>query len=146
MKKIRVKLCDVEFVLPETVLDTRSDGSKCVYLNPKNTASIIKKFVKNKYPNVKCWASSEYFANGNAVNVYVSNVDGSPLTSTIYDTIESFATGMRSGRFNGMYDSFEYREDNPVTDVGTPIRFGTKYISIYNHAKYGTKEYDMNRN
>ena len=39
---------------------------------------------------------------------------------------------------------YEYREDSPTTDNGTPMKYFPSYIFIDNKPKWGTIEYWMN--
>jgi hypothetical protein len=140
MNKIRFVYRGVEFILPNKVVDNSG-----IYLSPKYSASMIKQYVKKKYPNVKCWAYSSHFANGTSVDANVCNLDGRPVDMGIFDDINSFVNSLRYGHFNGMYDIYEYRKDNTVTEVGTPIKMGAKYTSVYNCPKYDTPEYELYR-
>lgn len=140
MSKIRFRLNDVEFVVSNKTLERRNDGTTRIYLNAKNTASVIKQYVKKTYPDVKCWATSQVFAGGNSVDVYISHPNGHPVSDVIYNIIFDFTQTLRSGSFNGMYDIYEYREDEVKTDNGTVISFGAKYVSVDNRPKWGTAE------
>ena len=43
-----------------------------------------------------------------------------------------------------MYDIYNYREDKPSTDNGTPMRYFPSYVFIENKPKWGSVEYFMN--
>jgi hypothetical protein len=110
-----------------------------IRIGRKEVASIAKQFVKKNFPNLLVWASSESFANGNSVSVYVCNADGSDLDfdSKEWKKISSFVTSLSGGRYNGMEDIYEYGE-NGKTDNGTKIESYAKYVHCNNSAPHGS--------
>ena len=141
--KVKVNLFGQEFLLNSDVV--RTDGSwykePYIYLNAKNTAVVIRQFIKKNFPNLKSWVKSEVYSGGSSVNVYVCSKDGSPAPYDHYDTIQTFCNSLTAGTFNGMFDSYEYREDKLSTEKGTPIVGLPSYIFTNNRPDYGTVEY-----
>jgi len=110
-----------------------------IRIGRKEVASISKQFVKKNFPNLLVWASSETFANGNSVSVYVCNADGSDLDfdSKEWKSIAGFVNSLSGGKYNGMEDIYEYGEGN-VTENGTKIESYAKYVSCNNAAPHGS--------
>jgi len=110
-----------------------------IRIGRKEVASISKQFVKKHFPNLLVWASSETFANGNSVSVYVCNADGSDLSydSKEWKSIAGFVNSLSGGKYNGMEDIYEYGEGN-VTENGTKIESYAKYVSCNNAAPHGS--------
>ena len=110
-----------------------------IRIDRKEVASISKQFVKKNFPNLLVWASSETFANGNSVSVYVCNADGSDLDlgSKEWKSIAGFVNSLSGGKYNGMEDIYEYGEGN-VTENGTKIESYAKYVHCNNAAPHGS--------
>jgi hypothetical protein len=110
-----------------------------IRIGRKEVASISKQFVKKNFPNLLVWASSETFANGNSVSVYVCNADGSDVDydSKEWKSIAGFVNSLSGGKYNGMEDIYEYGEGN-VTENGTKIESYAKYVSCNNAAPHGS--------
>jgi hypothetical protein len=103
---------------------------------------LVKQWVKKNYPNVVCRVKGSSFANGNSLSVNVCNTDGSPISDTDYRAINSFANLFEYGRYNGMEDMYEsYENSGLVTDNGTKIDAGVKYVSVENRPSFGTVEW-----
>lgn len=145
-KKMKFQFNQMTFELPTTALQIKKwDGDKkFINMNARNTASVIKQFVKKNFPGVKVWASSEVYSGGSSVRVNVCNGDGSPLSLPIFGQISSFGNSFKAGRFDGMYDSYEYRTDKVLTDNGTELDYFPSYIFIENKATWGSVEYWVN--
>jgi hypothetical protein len=110
-------------------------------MNAKSVASVIKQFVKQKYPELKVWATSDVYSGGSSVRVNVSESDGSSVDSIIFDDIQKWEYMLKAGSFNGMIDMYESREDSPSTDNGTPLKYFPSYIFIENRPKWDSIEY-----
>lgn len=110
-----------------------------IRIGRKEVASISKQFVKKNFPNLLVWASSESFANGNSVSVYVCNADGSDVDydSKEWKSIAGFVNSLSGGKYNGMEDIYEYGEGN-VTENGTKIESYAKYVHCNNAAPHGS--------
>ena len=115
-----------------------------IYMNAKNSASIIKQYVKKFFPEVKVWSTSKVYSGGSSVDVNVSNSDGSPIHQNVFEMISEFANLFQGGSFNGMEDIYEYNEENLSTDKGTPLKYFPKYVFSNNSPKWGSVEYWMN--
>lgn len=140
--KIKLGVGGQVFELPLSTLQTDRKGKKYIYLNAKNTASIIKQFIKKLNQPLSCWVNSQTYSGGCSVNVYVSNPDGSEVTDSLFNQIEQFAYGFQAGDFNGMDDSYSYREDG-TTDNATRLDYGAKYVFVENKPKFNTVEYAL---
>jgi len=142
-KKFKFSIQGTEFQLPLSQVqeDSYNNNEKYIYMNAKSAASIIKQFVKKNYPNIKVWAGSEVYSGGSSVRVNVSESDGSPVDSIIFDDIQKWESMLKGGSFNGMIDMYESREDKPTTDNGTPLKYFPSYIFIENKPKWDSIEY-----
>ena len=144
-KKIRIQLSGQTFELPSTSLKVdRWDNTQYIYMSAKNTASVIKQFVKKNFPGVKVWATSDVYSGGSSVRVNVCNSDGSPLSLPIYSQIHSFGTSFKAGRYDGMTDCYEYSDVEVRTDSGTQLKYFPSYIFVENKATWGSVEYWVN--
>jgi hypothetical protein len=76
--------------------------------------------------------------------VNVSSSTGSAVTHHIYNDIQLFAYNFKAGRFDGMYDSYEYRSDEVRTDNGTQMDYFPSYIFVENKPKWDSVEYWLN--
>jgi hypothetical protein len=142
--KIQFNYAGITFEVPSECLRTTDYWGKPLetpYINigRKEVASISKAFVKNKFPKLLVWASSESFANGNSVSVYVCNPDGSDLSydSSEWKTIAGFVNSLSGGKYNGYEDMYEYN-DGFKTDKGTEIQSWAKYVHCNNYAPHGS--------
>lgn len=103
---------------------------------------LVKQFVKNNYPNVVCRVKGSSFANGNSMSVNVCNVDGTPISQADYEAIYNFAHLFEYGKYDGMHDIYEdYTKSGLVTDNGTEIQAGVKYVSVDNRPAWDTPQY-----
>ena len=144
-KKIRIQLSGQTFELPSNSLRVdKWDNTQYIYMSAKNTASVIKQFVKKNFPGVKVWATSDVYSGGSSVRVNVCNSDGSPLSLPIYSQIHSFGTSFKAGRYDGMTDCYEYYDTEVRTDSGTQLKYFPSYIFIENKATWGSVEYWVN--
>ena len=144
-KKFKFSIQGTEFQLPlsQVQQDSYNNNEKYIYMNAKSAASIIKQFVKQNYPELKVWATSDVYSGGSSVRVNISESDGSPVDSIIFDDIQKWEYMLKGGSFNGMIDMYEMREDSPCTDNGTPMKYFPSYIFIENKPNWGTKHYWM---
>tara|TARA_R110000803_G_scaffold189699_1_gene252218 strand:+ start:295 stop:891 length:597 start_codon:yes stop_codon:yes gene_type:complete len=100
-------------------------------------ASIIKQYVKKKYPNVVVSSSSSSFANGNSVDIYISDERGGEVDKSIITDVTAFGNLFRYGSFNGMIDMYEMKEgDDLKSDNGTTLHASCKYVHISNRPKF----------
>ena len=145
-KKIKIQFNGQTFELPsESVRTDRYDNNTYIYMSAKNTASVIKQYVKKNFPQLKVWRTSDVYSGGSSVRINISNADGSPVESNIDRNINSFANSFKAGSFNGMIDMYEDREDEVMTDSGTPLKYFPSYIFVENRANWGSFEYWLNQ-
>jgi len=143
-KKLKFKLNDNVFTLPiESYREQNWGGTleKYIHMSAKNSATVIKQYVKANFPKLKVWCVSDTYSGGSSTRVYVCNVDGSPVDSDTYKKIEQWKWILSGGSFNGMEDIYEYREDELTTDNGMALKYFPSYIFIDNKPKWGTVEY-----
>tara|TARA_B110000467_G_scaffold155111_1_gene167075 strand:+ start:232 stop:828 length:597 start_codon:yes stop_codon:yes gene_type:complete len=143
-KKLKFKLNDNEFLLPLDSYREQTWGGnleKYIHMSAKNTATVIKQYVKKNFPELKVWGVSDTYSGGSSTRIYVCNVDGSPVDSDTYKKIEQWKWILSGGSFNGMEDIYEYREDELTTDNGMALKYFPSYIFIDNKPKWGTVEY-----
>jgi hypothetical protein len=142
-KKIKIKYKGVEYQLRETALRKTTYGgapiAPYIYIGMVEAGSMVKQYVKNNYPKLKVWVKSDGGTIYSSARVNIANRDGSKVSMQIENDIKVFADSLRSGTFNGMVDSFEYRDDKPTTDNGTRIDMGCNYIFVDNYVPYGAK-------
>jgi hypothetical protein len=146
-KKMKFGFNKMTFELPTTALQSkRWDNNKpFINMNAKSTASVIKQYVKQKYGNtIVVWANSDVYSGGSSVRINVSKADGSPVSTNIYNDIQLFSYNFKAGRFDGMYDCYEYRNDEVLTDNGTQMDYFPSYIFVENKPKWDSVEYWMN--
>ena len=145
-KKFKFSIQGTEFQLPlsQVQQDSYNNNEKYIYMNAKSAASIIKQFVKQKYPQIKVWATSDVYSGGSSVRVNVCNSDGSQVEPLIFKDINKWQYMLKAGSFNGMIDMYENREDKPITDSGTPLKYFPSYIFIENKPSWGSIEYWVN--
>ena len=139
MKKIKLSIAGKIYELPSDTLCTGSKGKKYIYLNAKNTASLIKQYIKKLNQPISCWVTSSVYSGGCSVQVHLSMPDGSEVLESLYKQIEKFAYQFQAGNFDGMTDSYSYGE-NGETDNGTTLDYGTKYVFVENRPKFNTME------
>lgn len=103
---------------------------------------LVKQWVKKNYPEYVVRVKGSSFANGNSMDVNVCMPDGSPIPDADYRAISDFANLFEYGRYNGQEDLYEsYENSGLVTDNGTVIQAGVKYVSIDNRPSFGTTEW-----
>jgi hypothetical protein len=142
IKKIKIKLLNEEFLLPAEVV--REDGwyeGKYIYLNAKHTATVIRQFIKKNYPQIKAWVTSDVYSGGSSVDVNMSRSNGQLVPYEWEKEINAFTNSLKAGRFDGMYDIYEYNDEKLHTDNGTRIAGLPSYIFVHNKPPYGTFEY-----
>jgi hypothetical protein len=146
-KKLKFKLNDNVFTLPiESYQESNWGGTleKYIHMSAKNTATVIKQYVKANFPKLKVWCVSDTYSGGSSTRVYVCNPDGSEVDGETYKKIEQWKWILSGGSFNGMEDIYEYRDDKLTTDAGMALKYFPSYIFIDNKPKWGTVEYWLN--
>jgi len=145
-KKINFQFNNMTFELPSTALQIKKwdNNKQFINMNAKSTASVIKQFVTKNFPDCKVWSTSDVYSGGSSVRVNVSNVSGSPVSENIYQDILNFSNSFKAGRFDGMIDCYEYRDDSVTTDNGTDLCYFPSYIFVENRPKWDSVEYWIN--
>lgn len=143
--KIYIKYCDDVYCInggyvEEEKLPNGSARPPYLVINAKRSAQIIRQYIKNKYPNIKSTVKSERFSGGSSVYVTIFNpLNGSSVDDAIFEDVNTFCKKLRSGKFDGMTDSFKYTGDT-ITDNGMRMALYTKFISVDNGADWDTKK------
>jgi len=139
-KKINVVVEGVKMSLPANVIQYRNDKvTPYVWGRGPIASSMVKQYVKAKYPQVVCSVKSSSFANGSSLDVYVSNPNGSAIDEVIYKDVARFADSFEYGRYNGMEETYDYYEVSGVkTEKGMEIEAGVKYVHTNNQPAFGT--------
>lgn len=143
-KKIKFQFLNETFELPINSVqkDRYNNDTPYIYMGAKNTASVIKQYVKKKYGNrITVWANSEVYSGGSSVRINVWSKNGSPTPLSIYEDIKSFANSFKAGSFDGMYDIYEYSDKEVTSDNGTQFKYFPSYVFVSNDPKWDTPEY-----
>jgi len=140
--KINLEINGIKFNLSSDCLrKTTWNGEPItpyIYLRAKHVASLIKQYVKIKYPQIECSAKSEVYSGGDSVNVYLSTPNGYEVSDEICGDVNRFGKIFQEGRFNGMEDIYEYNEYDTTTSNGTKIDGGANYVFVNNRPQFGT--------
>ena len=147
LKKLKFSINNNEFTLPLSSYREQTWGGsleKYIHMSAKNSATVIKQFVKQNFPQLKVWAVSDTYSGGSSTRVYVCNSDGSEVDYDIFKQISQWKHILQGGNFNGMEDIYEYREDELTTDNGMALKYFPSYIFIENKPKWGSVEYWSN--
>ena len=140
-KKFKFQLNGETFELPNKHLQTTDWGGEplekpIIRMNQTATAAVVKQYVKKKYPNVVVSATSDSFSMGNSVSIYISDEYGAEVDSNIISDVQAFGNQFVYGKFNGMIDMYEHHNKDGVTDSGTKLEAGTKYLHVQNKPKF----------
>jgi hypothetical protein len=142
-KKIKFVLRGIEFQLDEKFLKTKDYYGKPfskpqIRIDHVAGASVVKQYVKKKYPNVVVSSSSSSFSMGNSVSIYLSDEYGNGVDESIVKDVNQFGSQFVYGKFNGMIDMYEHNDNNVQSDNGTEIDSGVKYLHVQNRPKFCT--------
>jgi len=145
MKKIKFNLFGVDVQLPENAIRTDNYNGTYIYMGAKHTASVIKQYVKNKYNNrYTVWSTSEVYSGGSSVRVNIWSKNGSPTPLEVYNDVKALGNSLVAGRFDGMYDIYEYENKNITTTKGTPLKYFPSYVFVDNKPQWDSVEYWLN--
>ena len=140
--KINVQIAGVKLQLPESVIrrtDWRGNPiTPYITIGAVEAASLIKQYVKKKYPNVVVNVKSQSYSGGCSCDVYLSDEYGYRISENIYKDVELFSNKFRAGRFDGMTDCYEYNSVDPTSDSGTKLSMSCKYVFVNNRPKFGS--------
>ena len=140
-KKIKFVLSGIEFQLDQKFLKTKDYYGKPfskpqIRIDHVAGASVVKQYVKKKYPNVVVSSSSSSFSMGNSVSIYLSDEYGNGVDESIVKDVNQFGSQFVYGKFNGMIDMYEHFDKDVQTDNGTEIDSGVKYLHVQNRPKF----------
>jgi hypothetical protein len=142
LSKINLEINGVKFNLPSECLRKTDWSGEAVTpyirIRAKHVASLIKQYVKAKYPQIECSAKSQVYSGGDSVDVYLSTKDGYEVSDEIQKDVNSFGKIFQVGRFNGMDDIYEYNEYDITASDGTKINGGAKYVFVNSRPMFGT--------
>ena len=142
--KIKIQIQNEIYELTEKAI--RNWGGKTqIYVSHAEASSLVRQFAKKFFPQYVVKTSSQSFAGGNSLDVYVSTKTGGPIPYHHFEEISNFANLWEYGKFNGMYDIYEdYEESGAQTDKGMEVKAGVKYVHVNNRARFGTVEAILN--
>ena len=143
VEKFRFTLNGVEFILPRKYLkEFRYDGTPIlepfIEGEPPVASSIIKQYIKKKYPKIAVNVKSDTFSMGNSVDVWISTKMGKEIPEEVEKDITHFANQFQYGYVNSMEDMYEHSDKTINTEKGTRIDPGVKYVSVQNKPMLGT--------
>jgi hypothetical protein len=144
-KKIKFQFQGLTFELPANAIQKDNYNGTYIHMGAKHTASVIKQYVKQKYGNrITVWSTSEVYSGGSSVRVNVWSKNGSCTPLTIYQDIENFARSFKAGYFDGMYDIYEYVDNDLKSENGTPLKYFPSYVFVDNKPQWDSPEYWLN--
>jgi hypothetical protein len=142
--KIKIQIQGEIYELPQKAIKTWG-GKTRIYVSHAEAGSLVRQFAKKFFPQYVVKVSSDSFANGNSLDVYVSTPTGGQVNEVDFKQISSFANLWEYGKFNGMYDIYEdYEKSGVITDNGNEVEAGVKYVHVNNRARFGTVEAILN--
>lgn len=143
-KKIKIQIQNEIYELPETAIRTWGGKTK-IYVSHAEASSLVRQFMKKFFPQYVVKVSSQSFAGGNSLDVYVSTKTGGQVPHHAFQKINEFANMWEYGKFNGMYDIYEdYENSGATSDKGTELQAGVKYVHVNNRPRFGTVEAILN--
>ena len=144
MNKLKVQILGESYEVSEKSFRNHN-GKKYFYISHAEAGSLVRQFAKKFFPQYVVKVSSQSFAGGNSLDVYVSTKNGGPVPQSAFEKISSFANQFEYGKFNGMYDIYEdYENSGMVSDKGTELQAGVKYVHCNNRPRFGTVEAILN--
>lgn len=138
-KKMTVRIGGRQFEVPSSCVRTDRNGESYLQFDAKESASIVKQYVQQKYPDLKVWGASQQYAGGSSANVYMCNPDASQVAKEIHDDVSNFGDNFTAGKWDGMQDLYEYKGDG-YTDDGIRISNYCSYVFVNNKPKFGSAE------
>jgi hypothetical protein len=144
MANINIQLNGETYQVRETALRNYK-GKTYINGGPTEAGQLVKQFVKKNFPQYLCRVKADHFSMGNSLDVYVTTPNGGSIPKDEFLKINGFAHQFEYGKFDGMYDIYEsYDESGVVTDKGTEIEAGVKYVHTHNRPRFGTVEAILN--
>jgi hypothetical protein len=143
-EKIKIQIQNEIYELPVKSLRNWS-GKQLIYVSHAEASSLVRQFAKKFFPQYVVKVSSNSFAGGNSLDVYVCTKLGGQVNEVDFKQISSFANMWEYGKFNGMYDIYEdYEDSGAQTDNGFELKAGVKYVHVNNRPRFGTVEAILN--
>lgn len=143
-EKIKIQIQNEIYELPVKSLRNWS-GKQLIYVSHAEASSLVRQFAKKFFPEYVVKVSSNSFAGGNSLDVYVCTKLGGQVNEVDFKQISSFANMWEYGKFNGMYDIYEdYEDSGAQTDNGFELKAGVKYVHVNNRPRFGTVEAILN--
>lgn len=142
--KIKIQIQNEVYELTEKAI-RNYNGTPFIYVSHVAAGSLVRQFAKKFFPQYVVRVSSDSFSGGNSLDVYVSTKTGAGVPQQDFEKISNFANLWEYGKFNGMYDIYEdYEESGAISDNGTKIEAGVKYVHVHNRPRFGTVESILN--
>ena len=143
-EKIKIQIQNEIYELPKKAIKTWG-GKPRIYVSHAEAGSLVRQFAKKFFPEYVVKVSSNSFAGGNSLDVYVCTKLGGQVNEVDFKQISSFANMWEYGRFDGMTDCYEhYDNSGAVTDNGNEVQAGVKYVHVNNRPRFGTVEAILN--
>lgn len=143
-QKIQIQIQNEVYELPKTSIRYWNEKTQ-IYVSHAEASLLVRQFAKKFFPQYLVRVSSQSFAGGNSLDVYVSTKNGGKVPTMDFQKISDFANMWEYGKFDGMTDCYEhYDESGVITDKGTEVRAGVKYVHVNNRPKFGTVESILN--
>jgi hypothetical protein len=143
-EKIKIQIQNEIYELPVKSLRNWS-GKQLIYVSHAEASLLVRQFMKKFFPEYVVKVSSNSFAGGNSLDVYVCTKLGGQVNEVDFKQISSFANMWEYGKFNGMYDIYEdYEDSGAQTDNGFELKAGVKYVHVNNRPRFGTVEAILN--
>ena len=141
--KIKFDFCGVAFSLPSKFFKATDYSGKPdphIDVNRVAAASMIKQYVKAKYPKVVVSVKSDIYSGGSSTRAYLSDNYGMPVDEKIFKDVKRFGDMFEYGRYNGMEDIYEFNNNSYSTEKGMRIEPGVKYVFVENRPQFDTVE------
>ena len=110
----------------EQLLSDLGEGTEAKRYSPTETATIIKRVLEERWPEVKWSVRTSFFSGGNAVDI---RWKGGPEQREIWLWGQQFT----AGSFDGMIDLYTY-DSTPNEFKGRKVIWGAKYVGAHRDA------------
>lgn len=149
MKKLKVQIGNEIYEVSEKALRSypsyQNKEGQYFDISHAEAGSLVRQFAKKFFPQYVVKVSSQSFAGGNSLDVYISTQLGGSIPQHAFQKISEFANQFEYGKFDGMHDIYEHYENSGTTsDKGTELKAGVKYVHCNNRPRFGTVEAILN--
>ena len=142
--KIQIQIGGTNYELPTKAVRNYNNKTY-IYISHAEASLLVRQFAKKFFPQYVVKVSSSSFAGGNSLDVYVSTPTGGSIPQSDFQQISNFANLWEYGRFDGMTDCYDHYENSgAVSDKGTEVQAGVKYVHCNNRPRFGTVEAILN--